>query len=93
MGKSGIFNKQYWDNYIAIWNKDVFRSILNNIYVNKPELKCKKIKPCKYLKKIWMNYSVTYDSKSICDIVMKEETDRTGSILKAGLHLGQDCGL
>ena len=24
---------------------------------------------------------------------MKEETDRTGSILKAGLHLGQDCGL
>ena len=25
--------------------------------------------------------------------VMKEETDRTGSILKAGLHLGPDCGL
>ena len=25
-------------------------------------------------------------------IVMKEETDRTGSILKAGLHLGPDCG-
>ena len=24
---------------------------------------------------------------------MKEETDRTGSILKAGLHLGLDCGL
>ena len=24
---------------------------------------------------------------------MKEETDRTGSILKAGLHLGRDCGL
>ena len=24
---------------------------------------------------------------------MKEETDRTGSILKAGLHLGSDCGL
>jgi len=24
---------------------------------------------------------------------MKEETDRTGSILKAGLHLGPDCGL
>ena len=24
---------------------------------------------------------------------MKEETDRTGSMLKAGLHLGPDCGL
>ena len=24
---------------------------------------------------------------------LKEETDRTGSILKAGLHLGLDCGL
>ena len=24
---------------------------------------------------------------------LKEETDRTGSILKTGLHLGQDCGL
>ena len=24
---------------------------------------------------------------------LKEETDRTGSILKAGLHLGPDCGL
>ena len=24
---------------------------------------------------------------------MKEETDRTGSILKAGLHLGPDCRL
>jgi len=24
---------------------------------------------------------------------MKEETDRTGSILKAGLHPGPDCGL
>ena len=24
---------------------------------------------------------------------MKEEMDRTGSILKAGLHLGPDCGL
>ena len=24
---------------------------------------------------------------------MKEETDRTGSILKAGLHIGLDCGL
>ena len=24
---------------------------------------------------------------------MKEETDRTGSILKAGLHLGPDSGL
>ena len=24
---------------------------------------------------------------------MKEETDRTDSILKAGLHLGADCGL
>ena len=24
---------------------------------------------------------------------MKEETDRTGSTLKAGLHLGLDCGL
>ena len=24
---------------------------------------------------------------------VKEETDRTGSILKAGLHLGPDCGL
>ena len=24
---------------------------------------------------------------------VKEETDRTGSILKAGLHLGLDCGL
>ena len=24
---------------------------------------------------------------------MKEETDRTGSILKAGLHFGLDCGL
>ena len=24
---------------------------------------------------------------------LKEETDRTGSILKAALHLGRDCGL
>ena len=24
---------------------------------------------------------------------LKEETDRTGSILRAGLHLGPDCGL
>ena len=24
---------------------------------------------------------------------LKEETDRTGSILQIGLHLGQDCGL
>ena len=24
---------------------------------------------------------------------MKEETDRTGSVLKAGLHFGLDCGL
>ena len=24
---------------------------------------------------------------------VKEETDRTGSILKAGLHLGLDCGI
>ena len=24
---------------------------------------------------------------------LQEETDRTGSILKTGLHLGQDCGL
>ena len=24
---------------------------------------------------------------------LKEETDRTGSILKAGLHPGPDCGL
>ena len=24
---------------------------------------------------------------------LKEETDRTGSILKAGLHFGLDCGL
>ena len=24
---------------------------------------------------------------------VKEETDRTGSILKAGLYLGPDCGL
>ena len=27
------------------------------------------------------------------DFLMKEETDRTGSILKEGLHLGPDCGL
>ena len=26
-------------------------------------------------------------------VLMKEETDRTGSTLKAGLHLGPDCGL
>ena len=26
-------------------------------------------------------------------IPLKEETDRRGSILKAGLHLGLDCGL
>ena len=26
-------------------------------------------------------------------LLLKEETDRTGSILKAGLHLGPDCGL
>ena len=26
-------------------------------------------------------------------LALKEETDRTGSILKAGLHLGPDCGL
>ena len=24
---------------------------------------------------------------------VKEETDRTGSMLKAGLHLGPDCGV
>ena len=28
-----------------------------------------------------------------CDIVMKEETDRTGSILKAGLYLPLGYGL
>ena len=27
------------------------------------------------------------------NVVVKEETDRTGSVLKAGLHLGPDCGL
>ena len=27
------------------------------------------------------------------EMAMKEETDRTGSILKAGLDLGLDCGL
>ena len=27
------------------------------------------------------------------EMARKEETDRTGSILKAGLHLGLDCGL
>ena len=27
------------------------------------------------------------------NLVMKEETDRTGSILKAGLHPGPDCDL
>ena len=27
------------------------------------------------------------------EVLLKEETDRTGSILKAGLHLGPDCGL
>ena len=26
-------------------------------------------------------------------IILKKETDRRGSILKAGLHLGSDCGL
>ena len=26
-------------------------------------------------------------------LILKEETDRTGSILKAGHHLGPDCGL
>ena len=26
-------------------------------------------------------------------LLLKEETDRTGSVLKAGLHLGPDCGL
>ena len=26
-------------------------------------------------------------------VPLKEETDRTGSVLKAGLHLGPDCGL
>ena len=28
-----------------------------------------------------------------CLVDVKEETDRTGSILKAGLRLGPDCGL
>ena len=32
-------------------------------------------------------------SKSQIFVELKEETDRTGSILKAGLHLGLDCGL
>jgi len=27
------------------------------------------------------------------EVKLKEETDRTGSILKAGLHPGLDCGL
>ena len=26
-------------------------------------------------------------------MILKEETDRTGSVLKAGLHLGLDYGL
>ena len=26
-------------------------------------------------------------------LLLKEDTDRTGSILKAELHLGPDCGL
>ena len=25
-------------------------------------------------------------------MTLKEETDRTGSVLKAGLHVGPDCG-
>ena len=31
--------------------------------------------------------------KMAWELIMKEETDRTGSILKAGLHVGLDCGL
>ena len=31
--------------------------------------------------------------QSLLWVPLKEETDRTGSILKAGLHLGLDCGL
>ena len=30
---------------------------------------------------------------SLFIVLLKEETDRTGSVLKAGLHLGLDCGL
>ena len=37
--------------------------------------------------------STIYQHESTIGIYMKEETDRTGSILKAGLHLGPDCRL
>jgi len=37
--------------------------------------------------------STIHQHESAIGIYMKEETDRTGSILKAGLHLGPDSGL
>ena len=34
-----------------------------------------------------------HSKETVNSFILKEETDRTGSILKAGLHLGPDCGL
>ena len=34
-----------------------------------------------------------HSKEAVKSVILKEETDRTGSILKAGLHLGPDYGL
>ena len=42
--------------------------------------------------RIWINMLYNLDF-NFPKVDLKEETDRTGSILKAGLHLGPECGL
>ena len=37
--------------------------------------------------------NLIFGSSAFSKTILKEETDKTGSILKAGLHLGPDCGL
>ena len=43
--------------------------------------------------KIHVNHFLAQDDSPGTKVILKEETARTGSILKAGLHLGPDCGL
>ena len=47
----------------------------------------------KSLSCVWLFVNPWTIVDGILQAIMKEETDRTGSILKAGLHLGLDCGL
>ena len=39
------------------------------------------------------NFPASTIVPSMYSLLMKEETDRTGSVLKAGVYLGLDCRL